>query len=244
MKRNGTPVENDPARPSDGFHNNGFIRDKGEGRGVRVTRPKANEAAVIMDEVSAVQRVAGPKPNIRKTKLAVMGIPSSVLEYGSPEYARCIRLANQFRKVRSREIYEAHGHVSSGCSALLATAALALAASRFLFEIASTAEVLPEKGLGVPQLLKMAASLGDSYRQNELSAWELAAREGVIHRRNADAAKGNPWLVSDSSGTEKRKPGRPRKVQLVEQEAENKELSQGQGLEIEALPSEREEENG
>lgn len=155
----------------------------------------------------------------RRTKLAVLGIPSSVLDQGSPEYARTIRLANAYKKARTKELFLAHGYVSSGASALLAAASLALAASRFLYEIAARTSVSPDEtgGLTMPQILKLASGLSDSYRQNELSAWELCAREGVVAKRNAQNSVSVPWFADQPSpdGQVKRGPGRPRKVQQV-----------------------------
>ncbi len=150
----------------------------------------------------------------------MLGIPSSILEAGSQEYARTVRLAQAYKKARSKELFAAHGYVSSGCGALLSSASLALSASRYLYELAANTPVhAQERGdITLPALLKMASSLSVSYRQNELSAWELAAREAVIRKRNDNNNKAVPWIVGssyeDSSELGKRKPGRPRKTVL------------------------------
>lgn len=192
------------------FHG-GFVRDRGEGRGVRVSTPKAQDLLHPADGASISPRRAGNGAKARKTKLAVMGLSASILDAGDPRYAACIRLANAFRKQRTKEMYEYHGHVSSGVSALLAASAMALAASRFCYEVAASAEA------GVrPDLLSKAAKLSDSARQNELSAWELCARESRVRMQLNDRIKESPWIV-DNSGTEKRKPGRPRKTDTVKQ---------------------------
>jgi len=206
----------------------GFVRDRGEGRGIRVAKAKVDELpfpdpTTVQDTLSALQGTR-TYPNIksplkaRVTKLACLGIPSHILDQGSPEYARCIRLANSYKKARTKELYSAHGYVSSGVSALLAAASLALSASRFLYEAGCSTPFQPaERGhLGQAQLLKLASSLGDSARQNELSAWELCAREGVVVKRNRAGNEAMPWLVAGvSAPEEKRKPGRPRKVEYV-----------------------------
>jgi hypothetical protein len=145
----------------------------------------------------------------RRTKLAVLSIPSSVLDKGDPAYARTVRMANSYKKARIKELYIAHGYVSSGVSSLVAAEALALSASRFLFEYAA------EHVLENPQLLKLASSLSDSARQNGLCAWELCAKEGAIRRRNDSANQASPWIVQSQSGGEKRGPGRPRKVNYL-----------------------------
>lgn len=211
----------------DGTFHGGFVRNRGDARGVRVSRATVDE--LPFPDLTTVQdaslELEGTRqyPNIksplkaRKTKLACMGIPSSILEAGSPAYARCVRLANSYKKARSKELFEAHGFVSTGVGALLASASLALSASRFLYEIAASSEIQPEGrgALSMPSILKLASSLSDSSRQNELSAWELAARESVIRKRNDNNSVSVPWLTSDNGGAEKRKPGRPRKEHLV-----------------------------
>jgi hypothetical protein len=145
-----------------------------------------------------------PRGNtIRKTKLAVLGVPSSVLDSGNPAYARCVRLASAYRKVRVRELTISHGYVSSGASALLASAAHALAASRYLYEQAATAS--PESLL---EILKAASRLADSARANELAAWELSAREGLARKKLAAFGSGTPWIVQAKDGSKR---GRPKK---------------------------------
>ena len=189
----------------------------------------------------AASKRAGNGAAPRKTKLAVLGIPSAVLEHGSPEYKRCVRLASQFKKARTKEYLLAHGYVSSGVSALLAASALALSASRFLYEMASGLSFQPEdKGnISMPQVLKLASSLSDSSRQNELSAWELCAREAVVRRRNDANNQEAPWITSVSggavtsgnhapNGAEIKKAGRPRKavLQLLEENTHARNIGQ------------------
>lgn len=216
----------------DGTFHGGMVRDRGEGRGVRVARAKASEIPIpdpqTAQEAASVLEGTKQYPNIksplkvRSTRLACLGIPSEVLEAGTPAYRRCVRLANSYKKVRAKEYFQAHGFVSAGVGALLSASALALSGSRFIYEIASGAEIFPEERgqLGMPQLLKLASSLSDSARQNELSAWELCARESVVRRRNDQNNVSLPWVTGPTgqSGGEQRKPGRPRKAQLVESE--------------------------
>lgn len=216
----------------DGTFHGGFVRDRGGGLGVRVARSKnsdipkidGDDAAVRQAELSANKRPGsypnGPSPvKARRTKLAVLGIPSSILDKGSQEYARCVRMAQSYKKARSKELYIAHGYVSSGASALLAAASLALSASRFLYEIAANSPIVAERGgISMPQILKLASSLSDSARQNELSAWELCAREAQIKKRNEQNTQALPWLVETNpqpTGEVKRPRGRPRKVELL-----------------------------
>lgn len=135
----------------------------------------------------------------RKTKLAAFGLNPSLVRAGDPRYAAALHQANKYRKLRMREIAQLHGHCSAGVGALLASASLALAASRFMYELAAAN---PD-----PQLLKDAAKLADSARQSELACYELAAREGVLKRRKETAASGMPWMLT-AEGDELAKPGR------------------------------------
>ncbi len=212
--------------PTGRFTGDGFVQqDCRRGPAVRPPHDMAFPDPQSVQDASL--SLVGTKtwPNIksplkhRKTKLAVLGIPSHILEAGSKEYARTVRLAQSYKTARSREFFEAHGYVSSGVGALLASASLALSASRFLYELgASTPIVADERGqLTMPQVLQMASRLSDSARQNELSAWELCAREAVVRKRNENSNVAVPWLVEGAAGEVKRGPGRPRKVHVVEE---------------------------
>ncbi len=225
-------------RNDDGTFHGSFVRNRGEGRGVRVARAKVSELPVpdpttVQEAALELQAAKGQWPNRnsptkarrvgltclpgevkpRKTKLAVMGIPSHILDKGSPEYARCIRMAKSYKKARIKELYAAHGYVSTGVSALVAAAALALSGSRYIYETCA------ENVLANPNLLKLASSLGDSARQNELSAWELCARESVVRKRNENNNISMPWLIEET----KRLPGRPKKAIVIEESFERRE---------------------
>lgn len=224
----GMDFEKEPTEPNkkpkvpDGAFAGGFVRNRGEGRGVRVSKSKTDELPKI-DQAEALARLdtmeASKRPHSfpnsssptkhRKTKLAVMGLSSSILDAGDPRYAACMRLANAFRKVRAREMYIAHGYVSTGVSALLASSAMALAGARFLYEVAASATE------GGPSLIKLASQLSDSSRQNELSAWELCSREAVVRKKNNNGVNQTPWLTEGDSGETKRRAGRPRKIEIV-----------------------------
>lgn len=99
-----------------------------------------------------------------------------------------------------REFAGFHGHVSAGVGALLASAALALAASRYLYQLGA-------EGVASVGMLKQASQLADSARQNELAAYELCAREGTLKRRQATEVAGQPWLMN-ADGEKPAKGGR------------------------------------
>ncbi len=214
-----------------GCFSGGFVRDRGGGQGVRVSRAKKEDMPVLdakeVEARAALEKINNPNVGpgspptassplrVRRTKLAVMGLSKEVLDRGDPRYASCVRLANSFRKARMSEMYIAHGYVSTGVAALLASSALALAGARYLYELASVTED------GRASMLKTASGLSDSSRQNELSAWELCAREAVVRKRNDQNNVVSPWLTEGSDGETKRKPGRPRKAHLVLETKEN-----------------------
>ena len=105
----------------------------------------------------------------RRPKLALLGV---AIDATDPEYAKCLRQASRWRKRRCSELAVSHGgYLSSGASSLVASSALALAASRYLYALAART--------GDPDLLKRASALANDSRQNELAAWELASREAA-----------------------------------------------------------------
>ena len=160
----------------------------------------------ILVRPDRIGQAADPKPDGvfrpktgRKTKLAAFGLNPAVIMAGDPVYAECLDSANKYRKIRMKELAQLHGHVSAGAGALLASASLALAASRFLYQNAAQD--------GDAATLKQASQLADSARQSELAAYELASREGVLKKRSAMADAGMPWLLNPD-GLDKAKLGR------------------------------------
>lgn len=99
----------------------------------------------------------------------------------APEFRPFARWGRRYGAHRRRELAAAHGgQISAGVGALVESAALALASSRFLQTRGAS--------VGDPELLKRASALASEARQNELAAWELAAREAKArgsHRRTA-----------------------------------------------------------
>lgn len=217
--------ENFRNRPTPNSLVGGFIRTKHNDspmplqveapRADELTRPDLDAAAARYSE-SPVRKGGWPKGRSRRTKLAVLGIPAGTLDAGDPAYARCVRLASAYRKARVRELAVVHEYVSTGASALLATAAMALAASRYLYEKAAIG------GLENLDILKTASRMADSARQNELAAWELCARESIAKRKASQNNSGVPWIVAtdDDSGYAKQKPGPKRGLSQRDQEVQ------------------------
>jgi len=186
-KPNGDLPVGSPDRISGGFLQKGG----NSGRGMQLR--------VQPDEMEKAPTETSPKGTGkgRRTKLAAFGLSPSIIKEGDPEYSVCLYQADKYRRTRMKELQALHGHVSSGAGALLASASLALACSRYLFQRAATD--------GDAATIKMGSQLADSARSNELAAWELAAREGILKRRQEAASTGTPWLQMD---TGKAKPGR------------------------------------
>ncbi len=208
----GTKSEDDPDNLTGGFlqHSNGTIQS-------RVQPSK-------MSKAEAPERRQGAGKG-RKTNLAVMGMCPSIIRAGDPRYAAFIYQANKYRKTRMKELAKLHGHVSAGAGALLASASLALASSRFLYERYSESV---ENGGGELELLKQASTLADKARAAELAAWEMSAREGVLARRQDMAIAGLPWL-QNLDGSDKAKGGRKTNVerQAVAMLEANVDVAQG-----------------
>lgn len=185
----------------------GFLQRGGNnGQGIQI-RARA-------DELSKPSNPEPRKPGAgkgRKTKLAAFGLSPSIIKEGDPEYSACLYQANKYRKTRMRELAELHGHVSAGAGALLASASLALAASRYLYQRAAKD--------GCTDDLKTASKLADSARQSELAAWELSSREGVLKRRQEASEAGMPWIVKND-GELKAKPGRKTNAERQQRDME------------------------
>jgi hypothetical protein len=94
------------------------------------------------------------------------------LAKSDPRYQKALRQAQRYVRRRCRELAVMHGgYLGAGPSAMLASAGLAMAASRVLYELAS--ETLDER------VFVSAARLADSARQQELTAVALAEREAA-----------------------------------------------------------------
>lgn len=100
------------------------------------------------------------------------------LDKADPRYKTFARFGRSYAAHRRREIAAAHGGtISAGVGAMVESAALAMAASRFVSCLAAES--------GDPLLFKQASALANDARQNELAAWELAARECKARIANA-----------------------------------------------------------
>ena len=103
------------------------------------------------------------------------------------------RWGRRYASNRRAELAAAHGGtLSAGAGALVESAALALAASRFLYARGAD--------LGDVELMRRASALANDARQNELAAWELAAREGAMKRGPADARALLAAMGADAPG--------------------------------------------
>ena len=90
--------------------------------------------------------------------------------------------ARGYAEARCEELGRAHGGpVSFGCAAIVESAAMAMASSRYLY--AKAAET------GNAQMFCRSAQLGTVARQHEIAAWTLAAREAPVLRAQAEAAE-------------------------------------------------------
>lgn len=96
--------------------------------------------------------------------------PLGGVDTSAPEFAPFKRWARRYAAHRRAELAKAHGgSISAGVGAIVESASLTLAASRWCqAEAGKTLDA---------DLFKRAADLGALARQHELAAWELAAKE-------------------------------------------------------------------
>jgi hypothetical protein len=112
----------------------------------------------------------------RKPAISVFGVR---VEASDPAYARALRHAARYRRRRCSELAAAYGgHLSAGASSLVASAALALAGSRYLYELAGRND---DAGL-----LTQAARLADSAKGLEVAAMDIAEREKADRPTESD----------------------------------------------------------
>ncbi len=177
------------------------------------------------------------KPNLgkgRKTLLAAFGLQIEKLLDGDPDFLIALEKADKYRKVRMKELAHLHGHVSAGAGAMLASASLALATSRYLYERAARN--------GNTDLLAQASKEAEKHRQTELAAWEMSAREGQLKRRHEATSSAQPWLASapdprlTKSGMERKKLGRK-----TNEERQARELEQPPSVIVDSVPEDADE---
>lgn len=105
------------------------------------------------------------------------------VDTSSPEFRPFKHWARRYAGHRRDELAKVHGgDLSAGVGAIIESASLALASSRYCqAKGAETNDV---------DLLKRAADLSALARQHELAAWELAAREAAARPKKKGAT---PW---------------------------------------------------
>lgn len=140
----------------------------------------------------------------RRPKLALLGVATDAAD---PRYALALRRAGRYRKRRCSELATTFGYVSAGAGSMIASASLALCASRFLYEVAAQT--------GDAETLKRASALANDARQNELAAWEIASREATTRKQRE--SKAAPWLAAGDSCGE----GAPNGVTLNDTSADS-----------------------
>lgn len=107
------------------------------------------------------------------------------------EYAPYARLAREWRDQHMTQLAATvgGGEVGAGPASVVSSAALQMAASRYLSDLGA------EKGDA--KLLLDASRLANDARQNILAAHELCAKEATA-RRAANPTPGAPWLVAST----------------------------------------------
>ena len=117
--------------------------------------------------------------------VASLGLSTLDLTEAGGAFSAYRRKAASFRRVACRELAAlAGGTCGAGPSSFIATAAIQLAWSRYLFDLAAKSDDHGSKDH--LDLVKTASKLGDSSKQNYLGAYELAVREGKLRGELSD----------------------------------------------------------
>lgn len=156
-----------------------------------LSKPNAEDMDARLEERARIGRPfkKGNKAAVgRRPKLARLGVNRETLDHKDPRYASSIRMAESYRQRRVMEMKVTHGFVSVGAMQIMATAALQLAMSRLMMDMASDTMDM--------EMMKKSSSLANDSRQNELAAWELCSREASAKTRLA--ANATPWLSHES----------------------------------------------
>lgn len=120
----------------------------------------------------------------RVSLMASLGLAGQALDGAA--FSPYRKKASSFRAAHCRELAAlAGGACGSGPSSMVATAALQLGMSRYLFDLAMN-DTAPGSKAHL-EVVKTASRLGDSSRQNLLAAYELAIREGKSRGQPAGA---------------------------------------------------------
>jgi hypothetical protein len=137
----------------------------------RVGRPfRAGDAAAI-----AAARAGGLAKAGKVSLMSSLGLAGAPVDGAA--FSPYRKKASSFRAAHCRELAAlAGGACGSGPSSMVATAALQLGMSRYLFDLAMH-DAAPGSKEHL-EIVKSASRLGDSSRQNLLAAYELAIREG------------------------------------------------------------------
>ena len=134
---------------------------------------RQNGTVATPEAAAALGRVGG-QVKAKRVRLA-RSLGLGVLEQ-SEAFAPYRRSAAAFRRHHVAELAKlAGGHCSAGPASMVASAALQLAASRFLFDQASRT--------GDAATFKTASQLANDSRQNLLASYELAQREAQARPR-------------------------------------------------------------
>lgn len=144
----------------------------------KLPHPNANETAANLATRRQRGRPfeAGNKAATgRRPKLALLGVE---IDSEDPAYQRSLRLASRYRKRRCSELYVIYGYVSSGASGMIASAALAMAGSRYIYGLYSK----DTKNLA---LIREASKLATEARMHEAAAMELCQREAAARPKSA-----------------------------------------------------------
>jgi hypothetical protein len=141
---------------------------------------RRRNGTVVSSEAARVLGAKGGRVKARRVALArTLGLPPETED--AKAFAPYRKSASKFRSYHCAELARAAGgECTSGPASFVASAALQLAASRFLFDQGSVT--------GDPATLKAASQLANDSRQNLLAAYELAQRMAAARPKTTGLA--------------------------------------------------------
>lgn len=184
-------------------------------------KPNAEDMDARLEERKRVGRPfkKGNKAAVgRRPKLARLGVDRDKLSHKDPRYVKALYMAESYRKRRVSEMRIAHGFVSVGAMSIMATAALQLAMSRFMMDVATDTMDM--------DLIKKSSAMANDSRQNELAAWELCSREASAKTRAA--ANATPWLAHEAPKVRVKEKEDPKHTLAWEEETEQDAIKSGE----------------
>lgn len=175
-------------------------RERRKDQAPRVLPPKPSDLPM---PAPAELLAEATKPGVRKRNgMKAVALPAAVRalhELASPALREATLLAQDWLYARVAEVYGAHGSAGVGVCALLERAAEAYAWSWYFGALAREHDTKDREASA--NYAQKSAQQAQFARQQELAAWEVAAREGKAARElEARKNRGKSALLAAQEG--------------------------------------------